>query len=133
MAEFRNIPEDDIIDRIEGGDSIASIARELECNRSVLWRWLNADEQRSARSVRARQLAAFAWDERAEQGINDAADPFELARAKEMAHHYRWRASKIAPKQYGDKIETTHLGTIAIARDLTDNDLANIAAGAPKP
>ena len=39
----------------------------------------------------------------ASDGIAQASDPFELAKAKELAHHYRWRASKIAPKLYGDK------------------------------
>jgi hypothetical protein len=43
------------------------------------------------------------WDQVAVDGIAQAGDPFELAKAKELAHHYRWRASKIAPKLYGDK------------------------------
>jgi hypothetical protein len=34
-----------------------------------------------------------------------ASDAFELAKAKELAHHYRWRASKIAPKLYGDRLQ----------------------------
>lgn len=102
-AEFRGLTEADILERIEGGDSIREIAQSLGCSRPLLSGWLTSDPDRSARSVRARQLAAAAWDERAEQEIEDAADPFELAKAKEKAHHYRWRASKIAPKVYGDK------------------------------
>ena len=43
------------------------------------------------------------WDQVAVEGIERATDTFELAKAKEIAHHYRWRASKIAPKLYGDK------------------------------
>lgn len=46
------------------------------------------------------------WDQVAVHGLESATDAFELAKAKELAHEahdYRWRASKIAPKLYGDK------------------------------
>ena len=105
MGEFRGLSEEDIIARIESGESIAQIAAGIDCNRAMLWRWIEADEERSARCARARQRAAAAWDEMAEAGISNAKDPFELSQAKEMAHHYRWRASKIAPKVYGEKLE----------------------------
>lgn len=55
-------------------------------------------------------MAASVWDEKAEQGLEDAADPFELSKHKELAHHYRWRASKIAPRIYGDRIQQEHSG-----------------------
>ena len=48
-------------------------------------------------------MAARVWDDRAEAVLRDASDLFELAKAKELAHHYRWRASKIAPRDYGDR------------------------------
>ena len=47
-------------------------------------------------------------------GINNAGDPFELAKAKEAAHHYRWQASKANPKGYGDKLDLTHGGTVGV-------------------
>lgn len=134
QPEIRGWTEDEVISAIENGNSIARIATQLGCNRSVLWRWLEADEQRSARSVRARQIAAGAWDEMAQKGIEDAKDPFELSKAKEMAHHYRWRASKIAPKVYGEKTETTLTGPdggpVQIARKLDNAELMAIAAQA---
>lgn len=97
--------EELLIDRIEGGESITAIARSIGKDRANLMKWVNADILRSARVKNARIAAAAAWDELAEQGITMASDTFELSKAKEMAHHYRWRASKIAPKDYGDKIE----------------------------
>ena len=100
---FYGIPEEDVLLRIEGGETIASIAESLSRDRSVLWRWLHGDEQRSARARAAMAISAYAWDEKAEQGINNARDPFELSKAKEMAHHYRWRARVVAPKTHGDK------------------------------
>ena len=29
----------------------------------------------------------------------------DLAKARELAHHYRWRAAKIAPREYGDRVQ----------------------------
>ena len=54
------------------------------------------------------------WDERAGDVIQQAADPFELAKAKELAHHYRWRASKIAPRDYGDRIQADVGGGVTL-------------------
>jgi hypothetical protein len=50
------------------------------------------------------------WDEKAETVLVDAADPFELAKARELAQHYRWRAKAVAPREYGDKVMQEHTG-----------------------
>lgn len=57
---------------------------------------------------------ALHWDERAEAAISAASDEFELRKAKEISHHYRWRASKIAPKDYGDKQQVEHSGKVGL-------------------
>lgn len=127
LAEFYGLTEEDILAEIENGRSLTEIATALGHDKSMLSRWLNADEQRSARARDARILAASSWDDAAEDGIRDATDPFELAKAKELAHHYRWRASKIAPAQYGEKLELG--GTLGLKRaptDLTDAELEAI-------
>ena len=96
-----------MIARIEGGKSISQVASDFSVSRSTLWRWLESDPQRSARAREARQSSAESWDDKAERTLSDAGEPFELARARELAQHYRWRASKIAPKVYGDKLDVT--------------------------
>lgn len=105
--EFRGVRESDILARIESGTMIADIAEDMGCPRSSLTMWLRATPDRSARLREARRLGAASWEERAEKGLSAARDPFELAKAKELAHHYRWRASKLAPSDFGDKIEHT--------------------------
>lgn len=110
MSDFRGTPEDDIINRIESGKMLAEIARGIECPASSLLAWLDATPERSARASRARQLAAGAWDDKAEREIEAARDPFELAKAKEKAHHYRWRATKIGGSEYRDKTVLTGPG-----------------------
>ena len=75
-----------------------------------LSQWIASNEEHSARAREARIHAARIWDEKALDVIEQAADPFELQRARELAQHYRWRASKTAPKDYGDKIQAEHTG-----------------------
>lgn len=107
---FYGLTEDDVIVKIENGETLTRIAADVGKDKSMLSRWLAADEQRSARAREARIVAASSWDESAEDEIRNATDSFQLSRAKELAHHYRWRASKIAPKLYGDKLLQEHSG-----------------------
>lgn len=88
---------------IGDGKTLTGIAGEIGVSIGTLSTWIDADNERSARTREARVRTARLWDEKAEKGIDDAKDPFELSKAKELAHHYRWRAAKIAPKDYGDR------------------------------
>ncbi len=102
--------QETIIDRLADGVSLSAIAQEIGVSAGKLCDWIASNPECSARAREARVHAARLWDEKAVTVIEDATDPFELARAKELAHHYRWRASKTAPREYGDKIEAVHTG-----------------------
>lgn len=101
---------DEVCDSIGEGKSLTSIAEDAEVSIGSLLSWIEADPERSARVRECRSAMARYWDEKSERCIEDAGDEFELKRAKELSHHYRWRASKIAPKEYGDKITQEHTG-----------------------
>jgi transposase len=104
---------DAICEMIREGQSLRAIAKQVGVQISTLSEWLSHPD-RSARARATRALTAQLWDEKAEEvlkDVNPAAEmPTELGRARELAQHYRWRASKINPKEYGDKLETTHQG-----------------------
>lgn len=101
-----------LCDKLTEGWTQRAICAELGIDPSTLCKWIAADAQRSARAREARVSAARAFEERAAEVIEEAVDPFSLAKAKELAHHYRWKASKASPKEYGDKVETVHSGEI---------------------
>lgn len=105
----------DIVD----GKQITQIAHDLEVSKGTLIAWIAADADRSARVKDARAAAAIIWDEKAETGISGASDQFELARATQLAHHYRWRASKIGQKDYGDKQQIDHTGSLTLEQLVT--------------
>lgn len=86
------------------------IAEDLGVSPGSLVAWIAADPERSARVREARAQTALMWDDKATHVIEEAKDQFELAKAKELAHHYRWRAAKIAPREYGDKVDVNHGG-----------------------
>lgn len=123
-ATFAGLGEDEIIHRIEDGETLAAIAASVRRARSKLTEWLQADDDRRERSARARMSAASAWDEKAEQTIATAKTPLALAKARELAQHYRWRASKINPKQYGERQQVEHSGGLT---------LEQLVAGSRKP
>jgi hypothetical protein len=91
-----------ILARLCDGETMTGIASSLGVSFGSLQTWIESIPERSARAREARALAARRWDEMAEAGILRASDTFELAKAKEHAHHLRWRATKIAPA-YSDR------------------------------
>ena len=99
-----------VCERLANGVTMTAIAEEIGVTVGKLSQWIASDEEYSARAREARIHAARIWDEKALSVIEQALDPFELQRAKELAHHYRWRASKTAPKEYGEKTTTEHTG-----------------------
>lgn len=96
---------DAVCERVGEGKSLTAIAEDVGVSIGSLLTWLKADPERSARAREARQSTAQGWDELAEAELRAASDAFELAKARELASHFRWRASKIAPNDYGDKVQ----------------------------
>lgn len=84
--------------------SLTKIAQDAKVSIGTLLTWIDRDPERSARAREARSSMAKIYDERAVEELRAASDPFELSKAKEIAHHWRWRAAKIAPREYGDKL-----------------------------
>lgn len=113
---------DAICARIQQGASQGSIADSLKADRADFSRWLSSDVQRSARVREARSLSALHWDEQAEKVLLDASEvmPLSLAKARELASHYRWRAKCYAPKVYGDKVGLEHDVSVNAIRQVLD-------------
>lgn len=104
-----------LCDQIQDGNTLTAAAAEAGVPRSTLLRWVAADPVRSARVREARQQAGAAWDDLAEQGLKDAKTPHQLAIARELAHHYRWRARAIDP-QYKEKVQQEHTGDLQVTQ-----------------
>lgn len=107
---------------ITDGRTLTETAKAIGVSIGSLITWMDGDAERSVRAREARIQAAKGWDEKALSGILEAKNGFTLAKAKEAAHHLRWRASKIAPKEYGDKLavgQADDLLPLVTVKDLT--------------
>ena len=117
----------------EQGKMQNQIARELGINDSILLKWLAADEKRSARARESRGKGAFVWDELAMEELQSIpldATPAQIARAREMAQHYRWRATKLGRADYGEKVDMNHSGSLNVVSQVLD-DLDGNDSGLP--
>lgn len=104
-----------VCERILDGRTLTAIAEEATVSVGTLLRWIGLETERSARVNTARQQAGATWDAMAEDAISKASSPFQLAQAKELAHHWRWRASKIDPN-YKDKVTQEHTGDLQVTQ-----------------
>jgi hypothetical protein len=97
---------DAICDRILDGESQKSIARSLKIDQRRIAHWLALDEAKSAKMREAQRLSSKHWDEEAERVLKAIKDnPGSIARARELASHYRWRAKVYNPRDYGDRVD----------------------------
>jgi len=90
---------------IARGVSYSDICESVGISIVSLIQWVAADPSRSSRIREARRISAFVWDERAAERIESAEDGFNLQKAAQLAHHYRWRSKCAAPKDYGDRVQ----------------------------
>lgn len=111
---------DALCERIIAGESQTAIAKSIGVSIATLFNWISRDSERSARARDARRTAAGSFADMAVQVLSDASDVFELTKARELASHYRWQASKANPKEFGDKIEIDQRTTLT---DLTEEQL----------
>jgi hypothetical protein len=96
---------DRICARLEAGDSLRKIALEIGVPSTTIWRWAEQPEH-SARTRDAAKAGAAAVADLAEKVLVDADEmPGSIAKARELAHHYRWKAKMLDRNTYGDKVE----------------------------
>lgn len=96
-----------ICDRIAAGESMRAICRDAGMpDRVTVLRWLAAHEDFAAKCARARELQADVVDEEIVDMLQDVKmGTLDPQAARVLLAGYQWRASKLAPKKYGDKLE----------------------------
>jgi len=105
-------------EQIISGENMTSVARAAGVSNSALYRWLQADTRRANASREAREYSAEAFVDKAEQAILGAASKLDLLKARELAFHYRWKASKIAPRDFGDRLQPA--GDVTVRDELEE-------------
>lgn len=98
---------EEIISMLIDGKTYRKIADELNTPLSTLHDFTSKPEH-SARVRQALEYSASTYADQAEEVLIKAeGNLVEIQRARELAQHYRWKASKRSPKKYGDKLDVT--------------------------
>jgi hypothetical protein len=91
-----------ILDGLIEGKSLRKICEAEDMpNRSTVLRWLDADEDFAAKYARARVMQADHMDDLILEAA-EACKPDTAAADRVKIDAYKWRASKLNPKRYGD-------------------------------
>lgn len=133
--ELTSAFEDEICDRISSGEAITDICRpgDMPGMHDVYLRMAQSEDFRE-RIARAR---AAQQDHEADECVRlaDEATEEDWQVVKLRIWARQWRAAKLAPKTYGDKIQTEHSGSLTmetIRREDTDSLTRSIVAGLVK-
>ena len=104
---------DEICERLAAGRSLLAICRDDDDmpDRSTVLRWQSARPDFAAKCVRAREfLADYEHDDMVEIERDVRSGALDPHAAKVILSSKQWRAAKLAPKKYGDKLEQTVQG-----------------------
>lgn len=93
-----------ICERIADGDSLRSICNDEGMpNRTTVLRWLEANPEFAAIHARAREAQADVMDDKI-MSTADACTSEDANAARVKIDAYKWRAARLAPKKYGDRM-----------------------------
>ena len=123
---------DEIIEMIIDGKSYREIANAYKVGLGTLHSYTSIPEH-SARVREALQISANTYDDEALEVLKNCdGTKEEISRAKEIAQHLRWRASKRNPKQFGNQIDITSkdekINNQPIIIDWSNNDKTDTEA-----
>lgn len=120
---------EEILERIEDGESQASIAASLKVSTGALSAYLNRDGV-AERSAQARQSSAEAWLDKGLQAIKDAMDKssgLDATAARAYAQECARRAAIRNPR-YNERLSVDLTAKVNTNAQLTDAELMAIAA-----
>lgn len=116
-----------ILDRIAAGESMRKICASPGMpNVATVIRWMGSNSEFATKCARAREMQADVMDDLILDTAN-ACIPETAHADKVKISAYQWRASKLKPKKYGDKLD------LEVSGDLTVNVVAYGQRNDPVP
>jgi hypothetical protein len=122
MPEFSQVLFDTICERITDGESLRAICQDEDMpSVTSVMRWLADDAALGEQYARAREVQGDGEFDKARE-IAFAATPETVQVARLQYDAVKWRAGKLRPKVYGDKVDLTgQVGfTVTISGDDAD-------------
>lgn len=105
--------EDEILDRIVSGEAVSFICGterdDFLPSERTFYKRLSSDEEFAQKYARAKEAQAHREADEIKY-IADTATPENVQVARLQIDARKWRAGKLAPKSYGDKVTQEHVG-----------------------
>jgi len=99
---------DEILDLFADGVPYREVAKKMGVSTRTLHKFLSIPEN-NIEYQSVLQESSDSYASKAEEVLlNSPPDKIEIQRARELAQHYRWMASKRNPRKYGDKLDIDH-------------------------
>lgn len=109
--------EEEILSRLCAGESLMDICGpnrdDFIPSETTVYKRLSNDGEFASKYARAREAQAHRESEEIRK-IADAATPEDYNVARLRIDARKWRASKMAPKYYGDKLDLNHSGGVTV-------------------
>lgn len=124
-----------ILEGMQDGNSLRKCCEGAGVAINTFLGWVDKDEELAVQYAQARARMLDAQAEALEDISARAANAetaVEVAGLRLMSDNRKWLLSKLAPKKYGDKLELAGGLTVKTVTDMTDGDLAAIAAGSSR-
>ncbi len=123
-----------ICEHVAEGESLNSFCKAKGFAYVTVLDWIEAEGDRSEKYARARDARAdltFESLDEVSSAATQAETAVEVAGLRLKADNIKWKLARMAPKKYGDKLETTlKVGLrIVSATDLSDDELAAVVKG----
>ena len=113
-SSFTEELADEIFERIASGESMRMICEADNMpHRATVIRWMAENADFATKCARAREFQSDVMDDLILDTANACTSETAQADKVKIAA-YQWRASKLAPKKYGDKLELEHSGNVTV-------------------
>lgn len=107
--------EEEIISGLMDGKSLVKVcAADGMPHRVTVARWMDADPDFASRCARAREMQADLMDDKIIDLIDETTPENASAQRVKLAA-MQWRAAKLAPKKYGDKVQQEITGSLTVS------------------
>ena len=117
-----------------------AICESLDINKATVFRWLNDNKEFCDKYARAREVQAEYLADQIIEIADDTANDYKstengevvnseaIARSRLRVDARKWKASKLAPKKFGDKVDVTSGGEKIQQQILNIDPLSNDTA-----
>lgn len=110
--------EEELCRRVVNGESLRAICDDdFMPSYWSIFRALDANPEFASRYARARELQAEFMDHKI-MAVADAVTPESAQADRVKIAAYQWRAMKLAPKKYGDRLNVDQKSEVTVKEDL---------------